>query len=144
MRIALLVSLMAIGFASNCFAEDEKLIGDWYMEGVEHGAHAQFIIHNQADGTFSKDIRDSTDCALPRGWKESGTWSAELNTYREVTKTVEGGPVDSSLTAYNDSFTVRWTDATHISMYDPKTGITWQAERVPAGFQMPLASGCSV
>jgi|KBSMisStaDraftv2_1062788.scaffolds.fasta_scaffold172657_2 hypothetical protein len=144
MRIVLLLSLMVIGLANNCFAEDEKLIGDWYMEGVEHGAHAQFIIHNQADGTFSKEIRDTTDCARPLGWKESGTWSAELNTYREVTKKVGDGPVDSSLPTYNDSFTVQRTDATHIFMYDPKTGITWQAERVPAGFQMPLANGCSV
>ena len=118
--------------------------GSWYTEGVEDGIHAQFKTSLMADGTFHKDIRDSTDCRRPISSTESGRWRLNGDTLLLVTDMVGEHKVDATNPEFNDTFTLAWLDTTHITIYDIKTRITWAMQRVDASFKFPMAEDCAV
>lgn len=125
-------------------APGAPLIGDWYMEGMENGLQLQITTHNDANGTFTKILQDITRCDAPKRWIETGTWTFDGTTYGTVTETVGGRKVNSSYPGFNDAFTYTPMDEGHFRMYDVKTKIAWQVERVKPDFQMPPLEGCTV
>jgi hypothetical protein len=130
--------------SANAFASNEALVGDWFTEGDENGVHAQFIIHNQPDNTFTKEVRTFVRCNVADFYNETGTWSFDGKNYTEITKTAAGTPVDGTQSYFNDSFEYASIDSNHFDMHDPKTGITWLMTRVSSDYQFPSAKGCTV
>src|ERR1700743_2532807 len=104
MRLAALSLSVWLAFSNLAAASSNPLVGDWYTEGTENGLHAQFIIHNLADGTFTKSIRDDTDCNASKKWTETGTWSLDKNRYIAITRTIDNNAVSGSDPEFNDTF----------------------------------------
>ena len=113
------------------------------MEGVEEGIHAQIFFNDNPDGSFTKHIRDITNCNAIHDWDESGSWTFDGSRYNTITRTVAGEAVDAALPDYNDSFTVTPLDKDHSKMLDSKTRVTWTMEKVDTSFKMPLTGGCT-
>jgi hypothetical protein len=130
--------------AAPAFAASDAMNGSWYTEGVENGIHAQFVIENGTDGTFTKRIRDVTRCNAVNAWNETGRWSFDGKVFSEITETVGGQKVDPSDPGYRDQFQMTQINPAHFSMFDPKTNVTWLLEKVPQNYAMPLSGGCAV
>lgn len=112
------------------------------MEGVENHMNVQFKIENRDDGTFVKEIRDSTNCKRDRSWTEAGTWTFDGKEYAELTTMVDGNATDPNDQQFRDTFEYSPIDSNHFTMVDVKTGISWSVSRVPAEYQMPAPSHC--
>lgn len=141
-RIIFLAAIAAL--TSAAYGEDSKLAGTWYAEGVENGAVVQIVVKNNGDGTFEKTVRDSSDCAAPTQWVESGHWLFDGTTYTETTENVDKHAVNKTLSEYNDAFVVTWIDLDHTKQFDPKTRINWTFTRVSTNFVIPNSSHCSL
>ena len=87
--LATLLFALAFASAARC---DNLMTGSWYTEGVEGGQHLQSIVDNSPDGTFTKHIRNGTDCQAIASWVETGTWTFDGKEYVEVTEIA--APVD--------------------------------------------------
>ena len=123
---------------------DSYLAGHWYTEGVENGLRLQSVVENSPDGTFTKNIRNGTDCSAISSWVETGTWTFDGKQYVEVTQTVNGQKVDSSRADYNDAFDVTRVDDAHVNLHDVKTLITWSFSKVDQHFSMSPPKDCTV
>ncbi len=122
-------------------AEDFPL-GRWYTEGAENGNDEQVLIENDADHTFTKKAAYVTRCDAVVQESESGTWTFDGSRYGEVTLQVGGEPHDPEDPDNIDSFEVGRVDADHVTLFDPKTGVTWAARRV-TDFVLPPSAHCA-
>ncbi len=143
MRSALLLLGFLTIVALPCAAADEFPIGRWYTENIESDHHYQIVTESRADGTFRKSGRDSTDCENILNWDETGTWAFDADRYTQVTLTVGGEKVDTTQDFYHDSFDFKRNDADHVTLFDPKTGVTWSLERVADNFAIPAPAHCA-
>lgn len=140
-----LVALLSLTFAlaSPAFGDD-LMAGQWYTEGVENGMHLQSVVDNNANGTFTKNIRNGTDCNEISSWTETGTWTFDGKRYVEITETVNGKKVDRSLPDYTDTFEVSRVDDSHVALHDTKTLLTWSFSKVDPHFAMSPPKNCTV
>jgi len=135
-RETLLLLMATIGTAN---ADQAALSGDWFMEGTEHGNFSQFIYHRDANGTFSVQIRVLEHCQPIFGQIEAGTWALVDDKLDQFTTSVNGHK-----TNYHDIFSILSSIGDSYTSYDPETGITWQALRVPSDFTFPDPKSCAV
>ena len=136
--------LVAALAATPSAAGDSFPTGHWYTEGVENGLRLQSVVQNSPDGTFTKNIRNGTDCSAISTWVETGTWTYDGKQYVEVTQTVNGQKVDSSRADYNDAFEVTRVDDSHVTLHDVKTLLTWSFSKVDQHFAMSPPKECTV
>jgi hypothetical protein len=141
MKLLVVIAFLAAAAAAEPLS---PVLGAWYTEGVENGIAAQFIVKNNADGTFVKTIRDNTDCQTPKTWIETGHWHYTDAVYAELTESVDGTPVDTASPEFSDRFDATWPDAEHSIQTDRKTKIAWTLTRVPVNFILPMSSHCNV
>jgi hypothetical protein len=132
--------LLALAIASAARA-DNLLAGSWYTEGVEDGLHIQSVVDNNQDGTFTKHIRNGTDCQAITSWVETGTWTFDGREYVEMTETVNG---QKSSSLIKDAFDVTRLDDAHMTLLDAKTQIAWNFAKVAPDFAMAPPKDCTV
>jgi hypothetical protein len=135
--------LLALAIASAARA-DNLMAGAWYTEGVENGVHLQSIVENNPDGTFTKHIRNGTDCQAISSWDEAGTWTFDGREYVEVTATVNGQKVETPAGAIKDAFDVTRIDDAHMTLLDAKTQIAWTLAKVAPNYAMSPPKDCTV
>ena len=135
--------LLALAFASAARG-DNLMAGSWYTEGVENGLHLQSVVDNNPDGTFTKHIRNGTDCQAISSWIETGTWTFDGKEYVEITETVSGQKVDTPAGAIKDAFDVSRLDDAHMTLLDVKTQIVWNLAKVAPNFAMSPPKDCTV
>lgn len=133
--------LLALFFASAARC-DNLMSGTWYTEGVEDGLHLQSIVDNSSDGTFTKHIRNGTDCQAISSWIETGTWTYDGKEYVEVTETANGQKLDTG--AIKDAFDVSRIDDVHMTLVDVKTQIAWNFAKVAPNYTMSPPKDCTV
>jgi hypothetical protein len=144
MKTSVLAALpLVAAMAAAPAAADNLMTGQWYTEGVEHGQHLQSLVANNPNGTFTKNIRNGTDCRQTASWIETGTWTFDGKRYVEVTETVNGQKVDSRLPDYTDTFDVSPVDDTHVALHDAKTLITWPFAKVDPHFALSQPKDCT-
>jgi len=143
-RVLAALPLVAALAATPAAAGDSFPTGHWYTEGVENGLRLQSVVQNSPDGTFTKNIRNGTDCSAISSWVETGTWTYNGKQYVEVTQTVNGQKVDSSRADYNDAFEVTRVDDAHVTLHDVKTLLTWSFSKVDQHFAMSPPKECTV
>jgi hypothetical protein len=135
--------LLALAIASAARA-DNLLAGSWYTEGVENGLHLQSVVDNNQDGTFTKHIRNGTDCQAISSWVETGTWTFDGREYVEVTETVNGRKVETPAGTVKDAFDVTRIDDAHMTLLDAKTQIAWNFAKVAPDYTMSPPKDCTV
>jgi hypothetical protein len=135
--------LLALAIASAARA-DNLLAGSWYTEGVENGLHLQSVVDNNQDGTFTKHIRNGTDCQAISSWVETGTWTFDGREYVEVTETVNGRKVENPAGTVKDAFDVTRIDDAHMTLLDAKTQIAWNFAKVAPDYTMSPPKDCTV
>ena len=133
---AFVIGMIVLAPDSSRSAE-QMLAGMWFMQGVEHGAFAQFIYDRRANGTFSVKIRNLEECALVREWLEAGTWTYKAGAIEQATTMVEGTTTD-----YHDTFRVLSQARSEVRVVDVQTRIQWRLLRVNANFQFPPPPSC--
>ena len=124
-------------------AQDNSLVGRWFAEGDENGAHIQVFLDNKNDGTYVKDVRAVNGCDTQGAGKETGIWSFEKGDFATESKLVDGNPVTGSFADTHDLFTVTQVDEDHINLYDTETNITWALARVSQTAPFPAPRGCN-
>jgi len=140
-----LLALLPFAFVAAAPASADNLMdGRWYTEGVEDNLHLQSVIENHRDGTFTKTIRNGTDCEAISSWVESGTWTFDGKRYVETTETVSGEKVDAPAGHVEDAFDVAPIDDGHVALTDAKTDITWTFTRVDPNYTMAPPKDCTV
>lgn len=142
MRSAFLAAALLAFAIAPCAANTDFPLGRWYTEGSEDGYFIQYLTESRPDHTFSKKGAYVTDCAAIQPTTETGTWTFDGGRYGQVTQTVDGKDTDTANPEYTDAFDVATVDANHITMFDPKTGVTWSLERV-ADFKLPPSAHCA-
>jgi hypothetical protein len=124
------------GTASGSLADD-RVVGNWFAEGVENHQHEQFIVDRLADGTFSMQGRIVQGCETGPVHVESGTWTLEGDLLRTNTTSVGGAP-----SQYHDKFVVKALPDGRTSMLDLDTNVTWILVPIPMTFPLPPPQGC--
>ena len=143
MRHLLALLPLVCALSSPAFG-DNLLTGRWYSEGNEDGRHLQFVLANNPDGTFVKNIRNGTNCRAIATWVETGSWSFDGKRYAETTETVGGQKVDTATGEFKDAFDVARVDDRHMALIDVKTQITWTLAKVDPTYTMSPPKECTV
>ena len=125
-------------------ATNDSMVGRWFTEGVERGAHLQVFIENKADGSYVKDIRVIQNCQTAGAAKETGKWTFEQGKFATTSEMLDGKPMTGSYADLHDLFNVSRVDDTHINLFDTETNLTWGLEKEPDTFGFPPARGCSI
>jgi len=140
-----LLALLPLAFAlASPALGDNLLTGRWYTEGNEDGQHLQFVLANNPDGTFVKNIRNGTNCRAIATWVETGSWGFDGKRYVETTETVGGQKVDPAASDFKDAFEVARVDDTHMTLTDVKTQLTWTMAKVDPNYAMSPPKECTV
>jgi hypothetical protein len=125
-------------------ADNRPMVGRWFAEGDENGAHIQVFLDNKTDGTYVKDVRAVNGCEAQGAGRETGVWTFDKGDYATEAKQLDGKPVTGSFADTHDLFTVTLVDEDHINLYDTETNLNWALSRVTAAAPFPAPRGCSI
>jgi hypothetical protein len=142
-RIASLTMFLLCAAQTALAADNNGMVGRWFAEGVENGAHIQVFLENKIDGTYLKDVRAVNGCETRGAGKETGIWTFEKGDYATEAKQLDGMQVTGSFADTHDLFTVTRVDEDHINLYDTETNLTWALSRESATASFPAPRGCT-
>src|SRR5882724_2255748 len=104
------LALSILATTSASAATDDGMVGRWFTEGVERGAHLQVFIENKADGSYVKDIRVIQSCQTAGTAKETGKWTFEQGKFATTSEMLDGKPMTGSYADLHDLFNVTRVD----------------------------------
>lgn len=125
-------------------AAEDGVLGRWFTEGVERGVHVQVFLDAKPDGTYEKLIRAVDGCDTGRASRETGKYTYEQGQLATESETVDGKPVTGSFSDVHDLFNVTRIDASHITLFDTETMLTWTLSLVSTTATFPPPAGCSI
>ncbi|HEX3487341.1 MAG TPA: hypothetical protein VHT51_19960 [Micropepsaceae bacterium] len=133
---------LALTVAPASAASENAMMGRWFTEGFEKGAHIQVIFDIKPSGTYDKDIRVIDNCDIAATGKETGSWMIDGQNLITVSETFDGMPATGSNT--NNRFTITRVDDEHVNLFDTETKLDWGLMLVSASYVFPAARGCGI
>jgi hypothetical protein len=115
-----------------------SLEGYWYGKGYQPDMRKtmQWLTINRANGSYSVEFREYSNCELKFAQMEEGRWTVSGDVLTKRTLTVNGQPVRDE-PYYRDTYRIIELSDRKMRIVHEKTGQDWTSERVAKDFTFP-------